>query len=57
MKSIDQAMQELVRKVELAGGLAGFDPMAPDWVKRAFISAIDDCPECRKTFGEKGESR
>jgi hypothetical protein len=50
MKPIDQEMQELIRKVTLAGGMAGFDPKAPEWVQRAFIRAIDDCPECQAEF-------
>ena len=48
MNPIDQQLQAMIAMIRAAGGHVGFDPTAPDFVKKAFLQMIMECDDCRK---------
>ncbi len=48
MNPIDKQLEAVLEKIRRAGGIAGIDPTAPDYMKRAFIDMIASCPDCQE---------
>ena len=50
MNSLDEQVNAVISMIHAAGGRAGIEPDAPDYVKQAFLDMILGCRECRATI-------
>jgi hypothetical protein len=50
MSPLDEQVEAVAAMLRKAGGVVGINPNAPDYVKRAFLEMILDCPECRQAI-------
>jgi hypothetical protein len=48
MNPLDEQLEVVTAMLRAAGGIVGIDPHAPDFVKRAFLKMILECPDCRR---------
>ena len=48
MSPLDEQLEAVAAMLRAAGGIVGFDPNAPEFVKQAFLKMILECPECRE---------
>ena len=46
MSPLDTQLEAVLAMIKAQGGVAGIDPGAPDYVKRAFLEMILSCPDC-----------
>ncbi len=53
MNLLDEQIEVLTALIRANGGMAHIDPNAPEYVKRAWIDMILNCPDCREEFGRK----
>jgi len=47
MSPLDEQVNAVIAMLRAAGGTVGIDPDAPDYVKKAFLDMILNCPDCR----------
>jgi hypothetical protein len=47
MSTLDAVIQEVLMRIEAAGGKAWLAPDAPEEMKLAFLEALMNCPDCR----------
>jgi hypothetical protein len=50
MNPLDEQVEAVAAMIRAAGGQVGFDPDAPDYVKRAFLKMVMECPDCRNAL-------
>jgi hypothetical protein len=53
MSPLDEQVEAVVSMLRAAGGVVGIDPDAPDYVKKAFLEMILNCPDCRQAIRGK----
>ncbi len=51
MNSLDQQIEAVTAILRANGAVIGLDPDAPDFIKRAFLDMILECPDCAGMFG------
>jgi len=57
MSPLDEQIEAVIAMLRAAGGVAGVDPDAPDYVKRAFLEMILNCSAYRQAVMEKHDGR
>lgn len=55
--SLDAQVEAVAAMLRAAGGIVKFDPDAPDYVKRAFLEIVLECPDCREAIMGKHRGR
>lgn len=53
MNPLDEQVEAVASMLRRAGGKVGIEPGAPDYVKRAFLDMILNCPDCREAIRGK----
>jgi hypothetical protein len=53
MNPLDEQVEAVAAMLRAAGGRVGIEPGAPDFVKRAFLKIILECPDCREAIRGK----
>lgn len=48
MTSLDMEVLAVIKAIEAAGGKTSITPDSPDFVKRAFLEMLLECPDCRQ---------
>ena len=48
MNPLDEQVEAVAAMLRAAGGHVGMEPNAPDYVKRAFLQMVMECPDCRR---------
>ena len=57
MNSLDEQVEAVVSMLRAAGGVVGLEPDAPDYVKKAFLEMILNCPDCREAVMGKHDGK
>ncbi len=57
MDPLDEQIEAVAAMLRAAGAVVGFEPGAPDHVKRAFLKMIMDCPDCRAAMLGKNDGK
>lgn len=50
MNPIDREIEAVSAVLRAQGAVVGIDPAAPDYVKRAWLQALLECPDYRKAI-------
>lgn len=48
MSPLDEQIEAVTAILRANGAVVGIDPGAPEYVKRAFLEMLLNCPDCRE---------
>lgn len=51
MNPLDEQIEALTQILRAHGAVVGYDPNAPDYVKRAWLDILLNCPDCKAEIG------